>query len=218
MTTTTARLGLALLLLSCTSLGLYDLDRPPGSPHPDADAIRSVEALVSAPGSQARAALPATFADEIGYTPTLEHGHLVNPGGSCSSPVPLPTELETACREHDLGYDLLRHAQATGSAPPPGARAAVDDHFRASARRACERRPSEGSRTSCTVWAEIAATAVRLNSWRQHDAAPVREDAMSVATGASGAGAVLTGGALAAGLLRRFPARLRTLLTGWAAR
>lgn len=178
--------GTASLLLLVLWGALTAVTAPTPSATPDAASQQAVHALVEASPEHAAARVPGTFAEDLGYTPRREHGTLVNPSGDCSSPVPLPREFETACRSHDLGYDLLRHAEARDGTLPPAARQQLDQRFSEAAHRACRSRDSTSSRTSCRMWADIATGAVRLNSWRQHDLVPGREDAASIATGAAG--------------------------------
>ncbi len=62
----------------------------------------------------------------MGYRPTVVDGMLVNPDGACSSPIPLPSEFDTACKSHDLGYDLLRYAHLNGGDLGTWARTEID--------------------------------------------------------------------------------------------
>ena len=189
---------------------------PTHSATPDVASQQAVHALTGDATERAAAPLPDTFAEELGYTPRREGGVLVNPSGDCSSPVPLPREFETACRSHDLGYDLLRHAELREGTLPPTARQQLDQRFSEDAHRACRTRDSVSSRTTCRVWADIATGAVRLNSWRQHDLVPSREDPASITTGAVGVLALGSGGgslALAGAAVRRRLAALRLPVT-----
>lgn len=184
MTTAFARIGLLTLALATLSVALLVAGRP-GLATPDPASLTAVSALTSDSAGRAAAVVPGDFAEDLGYTPRIEGVHLVNPSGSCSSPVPLPAEFDGACRQHDLGYDLLRHASHRGAALPVGARQSLDAQLRSNARASCAAR--EGiSRTWCTSWADIAAFFVRANSVRQHDSAPEPEDALSRAAMAAG--------------------------------
>ncbi|MGO1165019.1 MAG: alpha/beta-hydrolase family protein [Janibacter sp.] len=185
---------------------------PAPSHTPDAASRHAVRELVAGSPSQAAAAVPGTFTELLGYTPRIEDDALVNPTGDCSSPVPLPAEFATACRSHDLGYDLVRHADLRGGTLPPSARRQIDARFSREAHAACADRTATASRTHCRMWADIATGAVRLNSWRQHDLVPKPEDAASIATGATGLLALGSGGstlALGAQSLRRRLGALR---------
>lgn len=191
---------------------LDQLQQPPGGPGDPASA-RAVTALVTEPAALARQAVPADFARLEGYRPAVQHGLLVDPTGGCSSPVPLPRALHAACRQHDLGYDLLRHAAEVGAPLPAAAREAIDDRFDRNAHRACGRLHAGVAQFTCTGWADAAATAVRVNSWRQHGSTPVLDGPLSITTG--GCGAVAIGSALGlgglglSGLWRRERRRLR---------
>ncbi|MGE9783735.1 alpha/beta-hydrolase family protein [Janibacter sp. G368] len=209
MTSPLARTALLTLVAAVLWMALTLAGRPPTT-QPDTGSRSAVAALTSGSVPRATAALPAGFAADLGYTPVVEDGRLVNPTGSCSSPVPLPAEFEGPCRQHDLGYDLLRHAAHVDGALPPGSRQALDAQLTRSAVASCAAR--EGiSRTWCTSWAHIAGFFVRANSVRQHDVAPLPEDAASTAAMASGAVALVgTGSTLALGG-RRLMGRQPTL-------
>ncbi|EME19087.1 hypothetical protein [Rhodococcus triatomae] len=141
--------------------------------------------------SAAASAVPGDFPDVVGYRPALRDGMLVNPNGTCSSPVPLPGEFDTACQGHDLGYDLLRYADRSGEDLGPWARRSLDRQLDERLHAACALRPDEVTRASCRVVASVAATAVDTNSWRQGYAAPRPEP---IAGYAAVAGVVLLAG------------------------
>lgn len=140
---------------------------------PPATAAAVTVRALSTPG--ATAAVPDDFRAVAGYRPALSEGLLIAPHGSCSSPVPLPAEFETACKAHDLGYDLLRYADRTGSPLGPWARRELDSVLAGRMRTACARRAAPLPRLRCGVMAEVAAIAVDLNSRRQHYGVPVVE-------------------------------------------
>ncbi|WP_167768801.1 hypothetical protein [Nocardia sp. CS682] len=157
------------------------------------------------PGSPA--AMPDDFATQFGYMPSTVDGLLANPQGDCSSPVTLPVEFETACKAHDLGYDLLRYAEQRGEPLGPWARQALDSTLDRHMHESCESRADPFSRTRCNAMAAIASTFVDLNSRRQGYGAPVVESAFGAAeadsatnwrllgvagAGVAGLGAVLT--------------------------
>ncbi|MCP9623712.1 hypothetical protein FOH10_21980 [Nocardia otitidiscaviarum] len=139
----------------------------------NAGARSAVIALTSTAGSGA--AIPPDFAAVMGYHPTVEQGSLVNPGGDCSSPVPLPAEFETACKAHDLGYDLLRYADARGEPLTAWARQALDATLEQRMHAACTAREEPIARARCRIMASVATTAVDLNSRRQDYGPPVHE-------------------------------------------
>lgn len=201
MKTTLTRTGLLTLALATLWVALLAAGRPAQST-PDPASLTAVSALTSGSSSRAAAALPDDFAQDLGYRPRVEDARLVDPAGGCSSPVPLPAEFEGACRQHDLGYDLLRHAAHQDGALPVAARQSLDAQLRSSARASCGAR--EGiSHTWCTSWADIAAFFVRANSVRQHDSAPGPEDSLSAAAmAAGGLTLVSTGSTLVLGGVR----------------
>lgn len=216
-TRTTRILAAGLLCGGVAWAGLDQLQLPAGGPGDPASA-RAVSALVTEPAATARRAIPANFARVEGYRPVVQGGLLVDPTGGCSSPVPLPDALHAACRQHDLGYDLLRHAADEGAPLPAGARAAIDDRFDRNLHGACADLDAGWGRLSCTAWADVATTAVRVNSWRQHWSTPVLDGPLSIATG--GFGVVAAGSALGlgglglSGLWRRARRRVRRRLRG----
>jgi hypothetical protein len=136
-------------------------------------AAAAVRALTT-PGTVA--AIPADFRAVAGYSPARVDGMLVAPHGSCSSPVPLPAEFDTACKAHDLGYDLLRYADRTGAPLGPWARQELDRALAERMHTACVQRPQLLPRARCAVLAEAAEIAVDLNSMRQDYGVPVVED------------------------------------------
>ncbi|QCQ91853.1 hypothetical protein [Rhodococcus sp. SGAir0479] len=139
----------------------------------DTDAARAVVELIATDAAIAGTDVPADFVERFGYRPRSEDGLLVNPGGACSSPVPLPTEFDTACKAHDLGYDLLRYAHLNGGDLGPWARTALDAQLDRRMHDACDAR--ERDRMSCFAMANTATTAVSLNSRRQGYGVPVDE-------------------------------------------
>ncbi|MFI6774056.1 hypothetical protein [Nocardia sp. NPDC050412] len=148
-----------------------------------------VELTSGGPGSVD--AIPADFVERFGYRPAVVDGLVVNPAGGCSSPVTLPSEFETACKAHDLGYDLLRYADAQDQPLGGWARQALDATLAVHMHEACAAREDGFSRARCDAMASIANTFVDLNSRRQDYGAPVVESVFR--TGDSG---VIVGGGL----------------------
>ena len=76
--------------------------------------------------------LPSDFAQEMGRDPktvTAPDGtlRLVDASGGCSGPAgDTEWDFSTGCRAHDLGYDLLRYAEAKGHPLGMDARRALD--------------------------------------------------------------------------------------------
>ncbi|MFE6920795.1 hypothetical protein ACFVAV_07085 [Nocardia sp. NPDC057663] len=124
----------------------------------------------------APALIPPDFGYKFGYDPAQQDGLLVNPNGSCSSPVTLPAEFGPACMAHDLGYDMLRYAERVDEPLGAWARRSVDAALNRRIHAACEQRDDEFSRARCAVMADIAFTAVDVNSRRQEYGAPVVEN------------------------------------------
>ncbi|WP_084488668.1 hypothetical protein [Nocardia niwae] len=155
------------------------------------------ELSAGAPG--ALTAIPADFVASFGYRPSTVDGVLVNPRGDCSSPVTLPAEFDTACKAHDLGYDLLRYADQRGEPLGPWARQALDATLDRQMHQACAARVDSFSRARCDAMASIANTAVDLNSRRQDYGAPVVEPLLDAAdTGPAASGQLV--GVLGAGI------------------
>lgn len=200
------RRSATVLLVGATATATLVVTDAPAATSPDPGARRAVAALLTGSAPAARSAVPADFAQTLGYAPALDDGSLTHPDGSCSSPVALPEAFEAACRQHDYGYDLLRYADAVGGALPAGARAALDDQFEQEALDSC---PDAGAgRDHCTRWARIAAAFVRANSWRQQHSVPDPEDPVSVATGGAALLALGSAGSLLVGCGRLAGRRL----------
>lgn len=159
----------------------------------------AVRALVGGAPWQALAAVPEDFAAVRGYQPVLVDGQLVRADGGCSSPVPLPETFETACRQHDYGYDLLRYAAQSGEPLGRWARGAVDDQLAEGLHSSC---PAGPDGDGCQRMATLAVTAVELNSIRQGDGVPEESVLTSGAVGTT-AVAVLGIGAAVPGSRRR---------------
>lgn len=187
-----------------TAAGLLLAPTASSLPAPDRSAEQAITTLVSQPSAAANAALPQDFSRRFGYQPTVTRGLLGDPSGSCSSPVPLPEEFTAACRQHDLGYDLLRYAGRSGRDLPPDARRSVDNRLGIEFEESCSTREESLSRAICLAWADIAEGFVRINSARQGYAVPESETAMSIAPGIS-LGVAAAGGVVLAvpGLRRR---------------
>ncbi|TQF67266.1 hypothetical protein FK531_16585 [Rhodococcus spelaei] len=169
-----------------------------------ASAARAIETVTSTDPATAAAAMPVDFDAVMGYRPTRIDGMLVNPHGDCSSPVPLPAEFDTACKGHDLGYDLLRYADVAGAPLGPWARQALDRQLDERMHAACATRPDDESRTSCYVMANVATAAVNSNSWRQNYDAP-RPEPIGAYALAGGVGITLLVGAAVVHRRRREP-------------
>jgi hypothetical protein len=159
--------------------------RPPVAHAPSAVAAAAVAAVTTEPVAVAAAAIPADFEAVMGYRPRVRHGVLVDPDGTCSSPVPLPRGFALACAEHDLGYDLLRYAGLSGASLGPWARTAVDDRMVRRMRAVCADLDPGMQRALCSVADDVAGLVVELNSLRQLRGVPEETVGSWVVTGLS---------------------------------
>jgi uncharacterized membrane protein len=173
------------------------LERPAAAQ--DAGAARAVAAITSdAPG--AAATVPADFEKVVGYRPQAipsAHGTTVTrESGGCTSPFgPTKYGFGDACKQHDLGYDLLRYAAAKGEPLGPWARRAIDHHFLATMQARC-------GHAGCLAAAAGYAAVVQVNSWRQGWGTPVVEG-LGTLLAPVGAGVVVALLVGSAGLRRR---------------
>ena len=155
------------------------------SAFPESDAIRTASLLAHDVGGTEY--FPPSVVAGLGYSPALEGRIASKAEGDCSSPVPLPDAFEPACRTHDLGYDLLRLAHRNGDPLPEALRRELDAQFSRAIHASCDE-PAEGElgenhfslrarleNAGCHAMASIAATAVRANTLRQGNGAPVEE-------------------------------------------
>jgi hypothetical protein len=198
---------LALTVPATTAAIANTVTAPPQTGSPTADARSSVAgaavaAITTQPVAVAAAAIPADFESVMGYRPLVRHGVLVDPDGSCSSPVPLPRGFALACAEHDLGYDLLRYADLSGAALGPWARTAVDDRMVQRMRTACADLDPGIQRALCSVADDVAGLVVEINSVRQLRGVPEETAGSWLVTG------------LSAGVLAALFALLAMALTG----
>jgi hypothetical protein len=160
--------------------------------HSNAVVTPAVQALTS----DSELVLPHGFEAARGYRPEvvrLPSGTLVPvaPEGGCSSPIGgSEFNFTDACREHDLGYDLLRYAAADGESLGPWARQAVDAEFARQLRSQCHG-------LGCRAMAEVYIGVVRFNSWRQGYGVPRAETPWQL-FGPVVAGLLVGGGLLAA--------------------
>lgn len=141
-----------------------------------AAAVRSITDPAVDPAAQVRSVPRA-----VGYEAAAGPGYAVNPHGECSSVVRLPADFDAPCKAHDLGYDLLRHADAAGRPLGDWARRRLDDAFADRLAAACAARPV-AQRRACSEVAGLAVLAVRANTWRQHGGPPRAESAPELFT------------------------------------
>ncbi|MGC5246892.1 hypothetical protein ACPXB3_08210 [Gordonia sp. DT219] len=165
-------LGLAVIAVHMMSAGRAPATADAGTPIGANAAAQTLQTLVGPRPEATIRYLPADFATVMGYRPRLAGGYPINPDGGCSSPIPLPTRFEPACRTHDFGYDLLRYAQRTGKPLGPWARPALD-HMLVERMRALCHDPA------CGTAAELAGAALAVNTWRQHSGPPAASESMT---------------------------------------
>jgi len=135
-------------------------------------AALAVAAVTTRAAGIAAATVPADFESVMGYRPRMRDGLLVDPEGTCSSPIPLPRGFSPACAEHDLGYDLLRYAALRGDPLDAWARTAVDDRLSQRMRAVCAALHSAPQRALCSTAAFVTASTVEVNSVRQFRGVP----------------------------------------------
>lgn len=99
----------------------------------------------------------------------------VHPGGGCSSPWgDTRWDYSVGCKAHDLGYDMLRYAEAKGQPLSPDLRERLDDRLSADMHAQCELNP-RGSPASCEVVAAFYTVGLVVNSWHQRWGPPKNE-------------------------------------------
>jgi hypothetical protein len=195
------RLGLALAAIAAgvaiTGAGTHQPQT--GGPENPA-AAHAVAVATGVTDGKLATALPADFADVMGYQPVESPGPggrpvLVKPTGDCSSPFGATTfDFTLACQQHDLGYDLLRYAGRTGGELGPWARRAIDVRLAAAMAEQCAAADS-GPACRAMVW--ISDKTVRANSWRQGQGVPRREDGAPYAVAGALIAAAIAGPPLA---------------------
>lgn len=145
------------------------LRTPTSAPTDLSPAARAVVALTEHDGQGTVTQVPADFTDVMGYRPILVDGRAVNPTGGCSSPIRLPRRFESLCREHDLGYDLLRYADRTGRPLGAWARLDLDRMLIDAMTESCDD-------PVCRSTAQVARIGLALNTWRQFDGPPTHAE------------------------------------------
>jgi hypothetical protein len=177
---------------------------------PQLEQPQAALAIRAVTGNQPNAArqLPADFSTVMGYLPTVAPTGPTRPDGGCSSPFGgTPYHFTADCRQHDLGYDLLRYANAKGQPLGPWARKAVDHRF-------AEQTGSRCGGFGCRLASGFYTAVVDFNSWRQGFGTPVVEPiSRLVLPAAAGFGTALLFGLLPMPRLRsRLRSRLGTRL------
>lgn len=99
----------------------------------------------------------------------------VHPGGGCSSPWgDTRWDYSIGCKAHDLGYDLLRYAEAKGQPLAPSLRERLDDRLSQDMHAQCRYNP-KGSASACEIVADIYTAGLVVNSWHQRWGPPRNE-------------------------------------------
>lgn len=166
-----ASAAVALTVTAITTVVLPVAGATPAPLPENAAASAAVTALSR--GNAGTVSVPGDFAATFGYTPVRYDGVMIKPTGECSSPVPLPVEFDTACKAHDLGYDLLRYARLHDEPLGPWARQTVDAALEHAMRESCTTRAEAVARARCAVMASVASVFVDLNSRREGYGSPV---------------------------------------------
>lgn len=196
---------LLVLVLTVVTFGFLASrsEAPPeqGPPRGDvAAAQRAVQALLDPErAGSAVELLPADFTavteaeagTERAPDGTVRSVHL---GGGCSTPWgddATRWDYSTACRAHDLGYDLLRYAEEKGHPLQPVLREGLDDRLSADMRAMCGVNP-QGSPRLCESVASVYSAGLVLNSWHQRWGPPVGEPLAPMLAGVLAIGLLLT--------------------------
>ncbi|OLF17560.1 hypothetical protein BU204_11120 [Actinophytocola xanthii] len=142
---------------------------------------QAIEAQLDPAGGQDPIALlPADFLRVSGRHPVRMEApdgtvRAVHPGGGCSSPWgDTRWDYSVGCKAHDLGYDMLRYAEAKGQPLAPELRERLDDRLSMDMHAQCELNP-RGSPASCEVVATLYTVGLVVNSWHQRWGPPKNE-------------------------------------------
>ncbi|MCR3719213.1 phospholipase A2 [Prauserella flava] len=193
-----------LLLVVVVGFGfLASRSAPPteaGQPHGDvAMAQQAAHALLDPrTAGQAHELLPADFnvvtgaaaGEETARDGTVRSVHI---DGGCSAPWGddgTRWSFDTACRAHDLGYDLLRYADTKGHPLDPALRDALDQRLADDMHTTCEDNP-RGSERACHTVASLYAAGLDVNSWHQRWGPPTGEPIGPLLAGVAAIGLLL---------------------------
>lgn len=157
---------------------------PPQYEPPTGDVAKAAQAIEDQldpeSGRDPIAALPADFTQVSGREPvhmTAPDGttRAVHPDGGCSSPWGATQwDYSVGCKAHDLGYDLLRYAEAKGQPLSPELRERLDERLSLDMHAQCRYNPL-GSPGTCDVVASIYTAGLVVNSWHQRWGPPRNE-------------------------------------------
>jgi hypothetical protein len=124
--------------------------------------------------------LPADFRKISGREPVHMKApdgtvRAVHPGGGCSSPWgDTRWDYSVGCKAHDLGYDLLRYAEAKGQPLSPDLRERLDDRLSQDMHAQCHYNP-RGTPQACELVASVYTAGLVVNSWHQRWGPPRNE-------------------------------------------
>lgn len=200
--TTTGRV--LLLLVVVVGFGFFaSRSAPPpeqGPPHGDvAMAEQAAHALLDPrTAGEAHEHLPPDFravtgagaGEEAAPDGTVRSVHI---DGGCSAPWGddgTRWNFDTACRAHDLGYDLLRYADAKGHPLDPALRDALDQRLTDDMHATCDTNP-RGSGRACHAVASLYAAGMDVNSWHQRWGPPTGEPLGPLLAGVAAIGLLL---------------------------
>jgi hypothetical protein len=157
---------------------------PPQTRPPTGDVAKAERAIEDqldpTSGRDPIADLPADFTKVSGREPVHMKApdgtvRAVHPGGGCSSPWgDTEWDYSVGCKAHDLGYDLLRYAEAKGQPLSPDLRERLDDRLSRDMHAQCRYNP-RGSPQACEVVASIYTMGLVVNSWHQRWGPPRNE-------------------------------------------
>lgn len=159
---------------------------PPSVIPPTGEAARAEQAirilLASGPDRDATPSLPADFVAVTGHTPAVMAApdgttRAVHVAGGCSSPWGDDNtrwDFSVGCMAHDLGYDLLRYADAKGQPLGPDLREQLDNRLSADMHAMCDINPRD-SPGICHVVAGLYSVGLVVNSWHQRWGPPRNE-------------------------------------------
>jgi hypothetical protein len=181
------RLRVAWLLLIVLVAGAYAVvaSRPPRPPRtvPASPVTAAVDAFLDPrPDRDPTALIPADFTAVTGVAyrlTTAPDGTLraINPEGGCSAPwgdTATRWDYSVGCQAHDLGYDLLRYAAATGVPVDAERRRALDERLSLDMHAQCAITPRD-SAGLCQVVASLFTVGLVVNSWHQSWGPPASE-------------------------------------------
>lgn len=148
-----------------------------------AEAARAIDELLDPrPGRDPSPSLPADFTTVTGHRPTPMTApdgttRAVHIDGGCSTPFGDDNtrwDYSVGCKAHDLGYDLLRYADAKGQPLGADLRERLDDRLSADMHAQCDINP-RGSADICRMVASLYSVGLVVNSWHQRWGPPRRE-------------------------------------------